>query len=399
MNIIVQKYGGSSLAEDAQLRAVADRIARAHRAGEAVAVVVSARGNTTNRLLAEAGRLATQPHSRELDLLLAVGEQKCASLLALALQSLGVDAIAMTGPQAGVRTCGSHLNARISGVAPQAILEVLRQGKIAVIAGFQGEGPAGQITTLGRGGSDTTAVAIAASLGASRCEIYSDVDGVYTADPRLVPAAERMGQLALVEMKAMAHHGAAVLNERAVDYAIEHGVSLHARNAHQGAGETVLLPTPATAAPRIVGAACHKALLCIDFSEEADRGRIATLLEGLEIFAPELSRGDRGSFLVPTAQLADVAGLIRAIEDDCPRGVEIQHPLASVSVVGLHAGRDADAPEQARAALLSQGQSVRRAFATIHAITCLVEPEAAPSALRSLHARYVTGHAVVADVA
>jgi aspartate kinase len=399
MDIIVQKYGGSSLAEDGQLRAVAARVADAHRDGKALAVVVSARGDTTNRLLAEAGRLNSQPARRELDLLVAAGEQKSASLLALALQDIGIDAAAMTGPQAGVRTCGAHLNARIRGVEPEPILHALRNGQVAVIAGFQGAGPDGQITTLGRGGSDTTAVAIAAALGATRCEIYSDVDGVYSADPRLVPAAERIGVLGLEEMKALAHHGAGVLNERAIDYALERGVTLHARRAHGDGGQTVLRPGAGSQRARIAGVAGHKSLLCVDFTEESDPVRLAALLGGLELFTPQLARGGRGSYLLHAEQLADVPGLVAAIQQDCPRGVSVLEPLASVSAVGLHAGRDPDAAEFARARLSAQGIDVRRAFATAHAVTCLIDPAALHEAMGCFHDSYRIGDTGVAHVA
>ncbi|HMA98630.1 MAG TPA: aspartate kinase, partial [Wenzhouxiangella sp.] len=205
MKTIVQKFGGSSLAQDSQLCAVAERVARTSREGNRVVVVVSARGDTTSKLLASAGRFNTQPDHRELDMLLAAGEQTSASLLSLALQDIGIPACSMTGPQAGVRTCNSHLNARIKSVEASRILAALDEGKVVVVAGFQGASPEGDITTLGRGGSDTTAVAIAAAVKAARCEIYSDVDGVYTADPRLVPEAIRLGMLSLAEMKTLAH--------------------------------------------------------------------------------------------------------------------------------------------------------------------------------------------------
>src|SRR5690625_4625808 len=252
MDIIVQKYGGSSLAEDGQLCAVARQVARTRESGKAVVVVVSARGKTTNRLLASAGKLNSNPEHRELDMLLASGEQASASMLSLTLHDLGHDAIALSCPQAGVITCDSHLNARIKKVDPERMLSKLSEGQIVVVAGFQGATPADDITTLGRGGSDTTAVAIAAAVGPRRCEIYSDVDGVYTADPRKVPDAQRLRTVSLAEMKTLAHHGAGVLNERAIDYAIEHQVTIVCRKAHGKGEETSVCAQPDLSDSRVV---------------------------------------------------------------------------------------------------------------------------------------------------
>ena len=399
MDIVVQKYGGSSLAEDDQLRAVAARIAKCRSAGHGVVAVVSAMGDTTSRLLAHAGRLSANPEHRELDLLLAAGEQKSASLLSLALQDQGVDSLALTGAQAGVRTCDAHLNARIRKVDPQRLLASLAAGQVAVVAGFQGTSPGGEITTLGRGGSDTTAVAIAAALNASRCEIYSDVDGVYTADPRIVPDATRLRMLSLVEMKALAHHGAGVLNERAIDYALEHGVTIFARKTHGKGGETVVRDEPGAGRTRIVGVACHKALLRIDFNEHADHERLREMLAEFELFAPALAQGGRGSFLVTTEQIADIPGLTAAISRNFAEGVTVSGPLGAVSAVGRRAGRDPTTLAFAQNALAGADIAVRQAFATEHAVTCLVDSEAVIEAARNFHASFRITDTGVADVA
>lgn len=399
MNIIVQKYGGSSLAEDEQLRAVAQRIARTRQDGHGIVAVVSAMGDTTSRLLAHAGRLNANPEHRELDMLLAAGEQKSASLLCLALQDLGLDAIALTGAQAGVRTCSAHLNARIRSVEPKRMREALASGQIVVVAGFQGTSPSGDITTLGRGGSDTTAVAIAAALSATRCEIYSDVDGVYTADPRVVPDAARLRMLSLVEMKALAHHGAGVLNERAIDYALAHGVSIFARKTHGKGGETVVRDEPGAGRTRIVGVACHKALLRIDFTEHADHEDLRAMLGEFDLFAPALAEGGRGSYLLTTEQVADVPGLTAAIMKRFGEGVTIHAPLGAVSAVGRRAGRDPSTLAFARSALAAADIEVRQAFATEHAVTCLVDPGAVIDAARHFHSSFRITDTGVAHVA
>ncbi len=400
MDIIVQKYGGSSLAEDGKLRAVAQRIANARRAGAGLVVVVSAMGNTTSRLLAHAGRLNSTPEHRELDMLLAAGEQKSASLLSLALHDLDIDAIALTGAQAGVRTCDAHLNARIRNVDPTRMHRELAEGRVVVVAGFQGASPAGDITTLGRGGSDTTAVAIAAAVGASRCEIYSDVDGVYTADPRVVPDASRLRMLSLTEMKTLAHHGSGVLNERAIDVAIEHGVTVHARRAHGDGGQTVVRPEQAAGGrSRIAGIATHGALLRVDYTELANREALGELLDEYDCFAPELIRGGRGVYLLPTDQLADVTGLCDAIDTHCGEGVKVQGTVASVSAVGRQAGRDPSTLTFAQRLLQQEEIAVHYAFATEHAVCCLVDTDDRAVAAQAFHGGFRIADTGVADVA
>lgn len=398
MDIIVQKYGGSSLAEDAQLRAVAQRVAKSRRKGHGVVVVVSARGDLTTRLLASAGKLNSNPHHRELDMLLAAGEQQSASLLSLALQDLDLDAVALTGPQAGVRTCDAHLNARISGVDPERMQEYLEEGNIVVVAGFQGASPDGDITTLGRGGSDTTAVAIAAALGA-RCEIYSDVDGVYTADPRVVPDATRLRMISLAEMKTLAHHGAGVLNERAIDYAIEHDVTIVARRAHGPGGETVVRAQAGSGRTRVVGVAGLERLMRVDFDDSVDKEQLHDRLGDLGLFAPELAEGASGSYFIPLGQVADAAGLANAIRKEFGDTIEVTGPLASVSAVGNQAGRDPDALEFARKLLAAEDIEVHEAMAFEHAVTCFIEPESAAAAMRAFHAGFRITDTGVADVA
>lgn len=399
MEIIVQKYGGSSLAEDGQLRAVARRVARCREAGKAVVVVVSARGDTTSELLARAGRLNANPEHRELDMLLAAGEQQSASMLSLTLHDMGHDAVALTGPQAGVRTCDAHLNARINRVEPDRIREILEEGSIAVIAGFQGATPEGDITTLGRGGSDTTAVAIAAAVGAGRCEIYSDVDGVYTADPRKVPNATRLNMISLAEMKALAHHGAGVLNERAIDYAIKHGVMILARKAHGDGGETVVRAEPGIGRSRIVGVASHDELLQIEFDENADAEKLAERIGDLDLFVPELGEGSSGRYLIPLGQVADGPGLAASIEEEFSEGVKVSGPLASVSAVGYQAGRDPDAVGFARDTLVGKGIKVHEVMRFEHAVTCLIDCDAVSHAMQAFHADFEITDTEVADVA
>jgi aspartate kinase len=232
VSLIVQKYGGSSVADAEGLKRVAKRIVETRKAGHEVVVVVSAMGDTTDELLDLAEQVVPMPSGRELDMLLSAGERISMALLAMAIKGLGVEARSYTGSQAGMITDAQHGSARIVDVTPKRVREALDEGAVAIVAGFQGfNRGTGDITTLGRGGSDTTAVALAAALGAEVCEIYTDVDGVYTADPRVVPAARKIDRITSEEMLELAAAGAKVLYIRAVEYARRHGVVLHVRSS------------------------------------------------------------------------------------------------------------------------------------------------------------------------
>ena len=232
MSLIVQKYGGSSVADAESIKRVAKRIVETRKAGNEVVVAVSAMGDTTDELLDLAHEVTPLPDPRELDMLLTTGERISMALLAMAIKSMGVEARSYTGSQAGMITDSRHGSARIVDVTPVRLREALDEGAIAIVAGFQGfNRDSKDITTLGRGGSDTTAVALAAALGADVCEIYTDVDGVFTADPRIVPRAHKIGTITSEEMLELAAAGAKVLYIRAVEYARRHGVVLHVRSS------------------------------------------------------------------------------------------------------------------------------------------------------------------------
>ncbi len=228
MRVLVQKYGGSSVSTIAKIHRVADRIAETVADGTRLAVVVSAMGNTTNELLSLALAIAESPARRELDMLLSVGERVTMALLAIALRDRDIAAVSLTGSQSGIITDESHADARVVEVRPARVQNHLEQGEVVIIAGFQGVSRAREVTTLGRGGSDTTAVVLAAALGAEFCEICSDVDGVWSADPRVVPAAVRRDSLSLDEALALSRGGAKVLFEDAVRYARDNGVAIQA---------------------------------------------------------------------------------------------------------------------------------------------------------------------------
>src|SRR5512132_3351244 len=229
MPIVVQKYGGSSVADVSRMKHVAERVMRTKREGHDVVVVVSAMGDTTDELLGLAKQVSPNPDRRELDMLLTAGERISMALLSMAIRERGGDAISFTGSQSGIMTNDRHVDARIVEVRPFRVQDELARGRIVVIAGYQGVSYRREVTTLGRGGSDTTAVAMAAALEAEYCEICSDVDGVYTADPRIVPEARRVGVLSYEETQELAESGAKVLNAQAVEFAKTAGIAIYAR--------------------------------------------------------------------------------------------------------------------------------------------------------------------------
>ncbi len=232
MGRIVQKFGGSSVADADSIKRVARRIARTRGEGHDVIIVISAMGDTTDELMDLALKVSPRPKSRELDMLLTTGERQSAALLAMALSDLGIEAVSYTGSQAGVLTTPTHGNARIIDITPGRVEKALQDGYVAIVAGFQGVSQTTKdVTTLGRGASDTTAVALASALDADYCEIYSDVDGVYTADPRIVPAARHIGQIGYEDMMEMAASGAKILHLRCVEYARREGVPVHVRSS------------------------------------------------------------------------------------------------------------------------------------------------------------------------
>jgi aspartate kinase len=274
MAVVVQKYGGSSVADVDKLKRVAAKVAARRRGGDAVCVVVSAMGDTTDELLSLAKQVSPDPPRRELDMLLTAGERISMALLSIALQDLGVEAISFTGSQAGIMTTEAHATARILEVRPTRVREELALGKVVIVAGFQGVSARREITTLGRGGSDTTAVALAAALAAD-CEIYSDVAGVFTADPRVVPGARRLEELSYEEMQALAQAGARVLNAQAVEFARATGIAIRARSTFGGDEETVV--RAGRGAARIAGVAVARELALVDVPA-AERARALALL-------------------------------------------------------------------------------------------------------------------------
>ena len=261
MGIVVQKYGGSSVATPEQIKAVAERVVNTRREGHRVVVVVSAMGNTTNELLQLANQVSPNPQRRELDMLLTVGERISMALLSMAIHELGYPAVSYTGSQSGIITTDNHANARIVRVTPVRIQQALDNGQVVIVAGFQGVSERLEITSLGRGGSDTTAVALAAALNADYVEICSDVDGVYSADPRLVSDARRIDEMDYAQMQRLADAGAKVLNSEAVEWARRNQIEIRCAATHgKSSPGTRVRDTDGLDHPRVIGVTKHPGL-------------------------------------------------------------------------------------------------------------------------------------------
>jgi aspartate kinase len=358
----VQKYGGSSVADVPRIRRVAERVARAVRAGDQVVVVVSAMGNTTNELLTLAREVTQAPGRRELDMLISVGERVSMALLAMALHDLGIPARSFTGSQSGIITDEAHASARVVEVRPDRVREALAAGEVAIVAGFQGVSRAREVTTLGRGGSDTTAVVLAAALRADECEICSDVDGIWSADPRAVPTAVKLDTLTLDEALAMARNGAKVLYEDAVAWAHREGITLRASATAQDGGGTVVRPGPGIERAAAVVSDTQLAL-----------GPLA-LLETLP------GPGVRAAG--PWGVLADLRNLHAAVP-----GLE---PCATVAVVGSRVGADPRRLASILAATRAHlGHEPRGWWASADAAVMVVKSSDVASLERHLHFSFV----------
>jgi len=323
MAVVVQKYGGSSVADVGRILGVADRVAATKGAGRDVVVVVSAMGDTTDELLALARRVTDNPARRELDMLLTAGERISMALLSMALNARGVAAVSFTGSQSGIITNDAHTSARIVEVRPYRVQDELARGKVVIVAGYQGVSYKREVTTLGRGGSDTTAVALAAALDAEACEIYSDVDGVYSADPRVVPDARRLPEISYEEMQELAEAGAKVLNAQAVEFAKERGIAIYARASAGGEGETVVRRFPPRAPGRVAGIASETGLVRLS-TRPPDAAALAELLAWLD------GRQAAGKQLLyePGAP-----GEHRKAERESPAGAAAGHVAGRASVV------------------------------------------------------------------
>jgi aspartate kinase len=400
MALVVQKYGGTSVGDADRIQAVARRVVAAADRGQRVCVVVSAMGQSTDGLVELATQISSIPHPREMDMLLTSGERISMALLSMAIMELGREAISLTGSQAGIVTDTSHGKARIVEVRAKRVLEALDEGKIVIVAGFQGVSTDYNITTLGRGGSDMTAVALAAALEADVCEIFTDVDGVFTADPRIVPSARKLHAVSYEEMLEMAASGARVLQLRCVEYARNHGVLVHVRSSFTEEEGTWVREEDERMERAIISGIAHdtsEAKVTIvgvpDKPHVAARVFTPLARDGVNIDMivqnfPTDGRTDI-SFTLPKDDLVRTKPLLDEISSDVGAiEVQIDDDIGKVSLVGAgmksHPGVAADMFE----ALGDAGINIEVISTSSIRITCIVRAADVEQAVKSVHAKF-----------
>ncbi|AMV35849.1 aspartate kinase [Planctomyces sp. SH-PL62] len=402
MPLLVQKFGGTSVADSDKILAAARRAIQAHQRGDQVLVVVSARGHTTDELVALAREINDRPPAREMDMLLSTGEQVSMALLAMAVESLGVPAISFTGAQIGLVTDSFHTKARIRNISTERMRAALDAGRIVIVAGFQGVDENYNITTLGRGGSDTTAVALAAVLGASACEIYTDVDGVYTTDPRIVPEARKIDRISYDEMLELASLGAGVMHSRSIEFAKKYGVPIHVRSSLSDApGTWIVAETDARRlGVPVTGAALAKDEARITIRGVPDRPGVVhrifhtiskaavvvdmivqnVAVEGLAELSFTVAKGDLPETIAAAESAAEAVGAA---------GVQHDAEVAKVSVVGLGMRTHTGVATTMFEALAREGINIQMITTSEIKISVLVPRANAAAALRAVHKAFL----------
>jgi aspartate kinase len=406
---VVMKFGGTSVASAERIRHAASRIVQSKEAGNRVVAVLSARGSTTDELMAMASEVSPRPDPRELDMLLSTGERISCALAAMVIKDLGHDAQSLTGSQAGIVTDTSHTKARILDVKGDRIRSALEEDRIVLVAGFQGVSTAFDVTTLGRGGSDTTAVAVAAALGADVCEIYTDVAGVYSADPRIVPSARKLPRVSFEEMLEMAASGAKVLQLRAVEYARNHGVRIHCRSSFDDRPGTFVLTEEETMERPLITAVTHSTdearLTLTDLPDTPGvAGRVMMALAEANINVDMIiqnepaprddGREERAdmSFTVPRADAAGAAEAIAALAGDLDVGdVVTDAGMGKVSLVGAGMKSHPGVAAKAFSVLGAAGVNIEMISTSPIKISCVVREQDVARAVSELHRAFELG--------
>lgn len=405
MSLIVQKYGGTSVGSVERIREVARRVKRYHETGDHVVVVVSAMAGETNRLLALAREVAREPAEREKDALVASGEQVSAALLALALQDLGVPAVSFLGHQVQIATDSAFGRARIKSIDRERLSQTVSEGTVAVVAGFQGVDQDNNITTLGRGGSDTTGVALAASLGADLCEIFTDVDGVYTADPRVVPRARKLERISYDEMLELASLGTKVLQIRSVEFAGRYHVPVHVRSSFSDATGTMVVEEEGSMEDVLVSGIAHdRDQAKVTLQRVPDQPGLAA-----RVFGPIAEAGivvdmiiqnaaEDGmtdlTFTVPKGDCEKAVKLLRGLEKDIGcRGILADSGVAKVSIVGLGMRSHAGVAARMFDILAREGINIQMISTSEIKLSVVVDEKYVELAVRALHDAFITGAA------
>ncbi len=384
METVVMKYGGSSLATVEKIEAVARRIVARHRQGTRIAAVVSAIGGPTNEYLQMAEALNSRPCAREVDVLLTAGEQVSISLLALSLQEQGAQAVSLTGRQAGFLTDACHSRASILEMRPQRVLEHLDQERVVVVAGFQGITSEGEITTLGRGGSDTSAVALAAAIQADRCEIYSDVEGVFSADPRTVPAATLIDEVNYDEMLEFARQGARVLNTQAVEMARRYEVTLSARSSFKEGNGTLVRRREDRPSGRVLGVTGRTDLIRLAVRGDRPPEEFTQLISECELLYSD--PGSQGFGLVVSgANLGNAENFVKELSGRFRSYLDVSNDHGAVSAVGEGIGTDPGVGLTVYDKLRRVGLPFGGSYLTPHSVTCLVPNETVRETVGLLH--------------
>ena len=412
-NTVVMKFGGSSVADAERIKAAARRIVAKRENGERVVAVLSARGDTTDELLEMAAEVSEAPDPREMDMLLSTGERISCALAAMAISDLGHDAISLTGSQAGIVTDTSHTRARILDVRADRIKEALEQDQIVLVAGFQGVSTDKDVTTLGRGGSDTTAVAVAAALGAEVCEIYTDVPGVFSADPRIVPDAKKLRTVSFEEMLEMASSGAKVLQLRSVEYARNHGVKIHCRSSFEEGEGTVVVTEEETVEHPLITAVTHsteEARVTLTgvpdspgvagavFGALADAGVNVDMI--IQNEPPEEGKAADMSFTVAREDLRDArTALDSVVASQGIGGLAWDEQMGKVSVVGAGMRSHPGVAATVFRVLGDQGINIEMISTSPIKISCVVAADRVSDAVQALHSAFDLGEGAISEEA
>ncbi len=402
MSIIVQKFGGTSVADAKKILSAAHKAIGAQQAGHQVVVVVSAMGKNTDMLVDLAGQITDRPLAREMDMLLSTGEQVSVALMAMAIHSLGHKAVSLTGAQIGIKTDSSHTKARIQSISTERLGQLLDEGHIVIAAGFQGIDENFNITTLGRGGSDLTAVALAAVLRAEACEIYTDVDGVYTTDPRKIPEARRMAQISYDEMLELASLGAGVLHSRSVEFGKKFGVPIHVRSSFVDAPGTMVVAEPEASGQPVGGAALTEDEARVTVSDVPDQpgtsyailSRIAAKNISVDMIVQNVGAEGKAdiSFTVLRNDLPLATEAVTEALGDLGAGtLDYDDQVSKVSAVGLGMARQTGVAHQMFRALSNAGVNVQMITTSEIKISVLVERRGAVDALRAVHQTFGLG--------
>jgi aspartate kinase len=399
MAIVVQKFGGTSVADTEKILAAARKAIRAHKEGHQVVMVVSAMGKNTDVLVDLAREITDDPPAREMDMLLSTGEQVTVALMAMAIESLGHEAISMTGAQIGIHTDSTHTKARIRSISTDRMREALDAGKIVIAAGFQGVDEAHNITTLGRGGSDTTAVALAAVLGAQSCEIYTDVDGIYTSDPRVVPEARRVARISYDEMLELSSLGAGVMHNRAIEFAKRFGVAVHVRSSFSDNPGTMITSRPEVAGRPVCGAAMLKHEARVTVAGVPDHpgaamavfSKIAAKKIGMDMIVQNIASDGHAeiSFTVLRDELGATLKSVEAgVAEVGATGFDFDDDVAKISIVGLGMEEQSGVANKMFCTLAEKGINILMITTSPIKISVLVQREFALAALRAVHASF-----------